>query len=224
MQVLDVIRSRPRRLGIMEEVIADALVTHYEFGRLRSAKLPGRGARVLFGTRTNDQKATASTARIGTSGIGGTSALHMTVEAEDPVQGVRVARTYFFRGGHVANLPKPRRLVAQDDNTPVSEAAGEAESKGSVATEAATDVELSISERHLLEPGTTDARSVVGCMPRLGFVVLVVTLVLHACCRVLVCAAGTSWRCTTRCSWPSSAQWRCSKTPPRTSAQPLARA
>ena len=167
MQVLDVIRSRPRRLGIMEEVVADALVTHYEFGRLRSAKLPGRGARVLFGVRTNDQKATASSARVGTCGIGGSPALHMTLEAEDPEHGLRVARTYFFRGGSVANLPTPRRLVAEEATDAQSDVAGEAESKGSVAAgDGASQAELSVSERHEVEPGTKDARCVGMPPPR----------------------------------------------------------
>mgnify|MGYP000701460084 CR=1 FL=1 len=129
MQVLDVSRSRQRRGRLVEGVVADALITHYEFGRLRSAgaAAPGRGPRVLFGTRTNDQTLSASLeVAAADAGVGGSPALHFTMEAEDPGTGVRVARTYFLRTGFVPVLPSTAtQLVDEDgaDEDAVEEAA-----------------------------------------------------------------------------------------------------
>ena len=175
-QVLDVARSRPRRLRLTEQVVADALVTHYDFGRLRSSKLADRGARVLFGARTNDQTSTASAASVATSGAGETEALHFTVEAEDPSTGVRACRTYFLRGGHAAHLPKQRSLVADEDDDDAASVGGQSlggqeESKGAPSVVGASTAvvedptELTLMQRLDAEPGTRDARYGVACSP-----------------------------------------------------------
>lgn len=107
--VLSVIKTPSRRLALSEEVVGNAILTYYNFGRIHEAEgaapPEGHGARVLFGTRSSVEGAVSGGATVEDSGVAGMPARHLTAEAEDPDTCVRVARSYFLASGDVALVP-----------------------------------------------------------------------------------------------------------------------
>ncbi|KAH9192650.1 hypothetical protein AeNC1_005372 [Aphanomyces euteiches] len=98
--------STPADRAALSEVDAgDDLTSFYEFGTIRDearglVKPNHRGARLLFGTRTATPTAAASKAITPAhAGVRGFAASHFTIVAEDPLTGLRAARTYFLGTG-----------------------------------------------------------------------------------------------------------------------------
>ncbi|CEG37962.1 uncharacterized protein PHALS_06007 [Plasmopara halstedii] len=108
LQKLDHAESPDVRNAKSECELGENLLTSYEFGtmqyRARGLQIaPNRGSRVLFGVRTNAlTEVSSSEAFLANSGArSDVPATHMVVQAEDPLTGVRFARTYFFSTGKV---------------------------------------------------------------------------------------------------------------------------
>ncbi|OQS04373.1 hypothetical protein THRCLA_03376 [Thraustotheca clavata] len=84
------------------------LISFYEFGTIRH-KARGldiakyRGSRVLFGTRTQDFQLLSSNTTADQAGIERFPASHALVVAEEPLTGLRFARTYFLATGKIAS-------------------------------------------------------------------------------------------------------------------------
>lgn len=114
MQMLDA-RSPARRVKLTEAIVGDPLTSLYDFGRIRFTDdaPPGRGACVRFGTRTGSAPTDEfDDASVAESGVDGAPALHMTIVAEEPATGCRVARSYFLRTGLPPLFPGLRPTAA----------------------------------------------------------------------------------------------------------------
>ena len=117
---LDKPKTPWRRLDLTQADVGEPLESYFEFGDMQASagasKTKGRGARVLFGTRTDDTDEDASdSATIGSSGVHGRPAVHFTVEGDDAVSGIRAARTYMLSSLTTAAIPE-RPDVATDDD------------------------------------------------------------------------------------------------------------
>jgi hypothetical protein len=99
-----------------ENELSDDLLSFYEFGTTQYparglSAAPTRGAKVLFGTRS-DSVALKSSSSAFVANSGPTSelpAIHMLVQAEDPFSGIRATRTYFLATGNTC-----KRIVDSD--------------------------------------------------------------------------------------------------------------
>ncbi|KDO19176.1 hypothetical protein SPRG_14787 [Saprolegnia parasitica CBS 223.65] len=85
----------------------DDVISYYEFGTIRHAArglspAKARGARVLFGTRTLLPETASNETLPDHAGVEGFSATHLLWTAEEPLSGLRVARTYMLGTGRVA--------------------------------------------------------------------------------------------------------------------------
>lgn len=107
----------PEVRGARSEVeIGEDLLSFYEFGTMQYAArgldpVPARGSRVLFGKRTSNVALNSSSA-VHLKDAGGACrfpATHMLVQVEDPLSGVRFARTYFLSTGKTCS-----RIVDED--------------------------------------------------------------------------------------------------------------
>ncbi|OQR91258.1 hypothetical protein ACHHYP_04841 [Achlya hypogyna] len=93
------------------------LISFYEFGTIRHEARGlvagcGRGARVLFGTRTAQPATAAADVCPHEAGVGSLGASHLLLTAEEPLTGLRFARTYFLGTGRTApRVVDPDALV-----------------------------------------------------------------------------------------------------------------
>jgi hypothetical protein len=125
---LDKPKTPWRRLELSETDLVEPLESFFDFGKIQSSSSAEgetkstdnfRGARVLLGGRTGDRSSKSvsrDNAQIGNSGVDGRPALHFTVEGDDFVSGVRVARTYLLTSIDYAILPSTDNDDDDDDD------------------------------------------------------------------------------------------------------------
>ncbi|KAF0715370.1 Aste57867_3407 [Aphanomyces stellatus] len=108
LEKLDHAENPAERATRSEMDVGDDLTSFYEFGTIRHearglTKAAHRGAKVLFGTRTSKLlESPSKSITPAQAGVRGFSASHFAVVAEEPLTGLRLARSYFFGTGQCA--------------------------------------------------------------------------------------------------------------------------